>query len=135
MRFTYNKYEKLKSRKLIKLLFENGKKISVFPVLLLYLQVDHTSTNWVQASVTVSKKNFKNAVDRNRIKRLLRETYRLNKPFLYKNLDKKYIFMFIYLSKKEEAYSLLDEKMKEVLNKFSAKKTGNNNIFTDELKH
>jgi ribonuclease P protein component len=118
MQFTYKKQEKLKSKKLIKLLFEEGKKISVFPIMLLYLQVKHDSNYLVQAGVTVSKKNFKSAVDRNRIKRLLRETYRLNKPFLYEKLENKYIFMFIYLGKKELKYQLLDEKMKAVLDQF-----------------
>lgn len=118
MQFTYKKQEKLKSRKLIKLLFEEGKKTSVFPIMLLYLQVEHDSNYLVQAGVTVSKKNFKSAVDRNRIKRLLRETYRLNKPFLYEKLENKYIFMFIYLGKEELKYQLIDEKMKAILDQF-----------------
>jgi ribonuclease P protein component len=115
MQFTYKKQEKLKSKKLIKRLFEEGNKISVFPIRLLYLKVEHESNYLVQAGVTVSKKNFKYAVDRNRIKRLLRETYRLNKPFLYEKIDKKYIFMFIYLGKEEMKYTVLDEKMKEIM--------------------
>ncbi len=121
MQFTYKKQEKLKSKKLIKLLFEEGKKTSVFPIMLLYLQVEHDSNYLVQAGVTVSKKNFKSAVDRNRIKRLLRETYRLNKPFLYEKLENKYIFMFIYLGKEELKYQLLDEKMKTILDQFQNK--------------
>ena len=121
MQFTYNKHEKLKSRKLIKLLFEKGEKISVFPLMLLYLEVEHESKYPVQAGVTVSKKNFKRAVDRNRIKRLLREVYRLNKPFLYEKIEKKYIFMFIYLGKEEIKLQLLDQKMKELLEQFQNK--------------
>ncbi len=123
MQFTYKKQEKLKSKKLIKLLFENGKKITVFPIMLLYLKIEHDSDYLIQAGVTVSKKNFKNAVDRNRIKRLLRETYRLNKPFLYEKLENKYIFMFIYLGKEELKYQLLDTKMKELMNRFTHKIT------------
>lgn len=125
MQFTYHKYEKLKSRKLIKLLFEDGKKTTIFPIRLMYLKVDHESKFPIQAGVTVSKKSFKKAVDRNRIKRLLRETYRLNKPFLYQKLIKdvdlkesKYIFMFIYLGKKEFKYLDLEEKMKKLLDLF-----------------
>ena len=122
MQFIYKKQEKLKSKKLIKLLFEEGKKISVFPILLLYLQVDHESNYLVQAGVTVSKKNFKRAVDRNRIKRLLRETYRLNKPYLYEKIKNKYIFMFIYLGKEELKYEILDKKMKEIFEQFENKR-------------
>lgn len=123
MQFTYNKQEKLKSKKLIKQLFEEGEKTSVFPIMLLYLQVEHESNYIIQAGVTVSKRNFNKAVDRNRIKRLLRETYRLNKPFLYEKLEKKYIFMFIYLGKKELKYQLLNEKMKTILELFQNKNT------------
>ncbi len=123
MQFTYKKQEKLKSKKLIKLLFENGKKITSFPIMLLYLKTEHDSDYLIQAGVTVSKKNFKNAVDRNRIKRLLRETYRLNKPFLYEKLENKYIFMFIYLGKEELKYQVLDTKMKELMNQFIHKIT------------
>ncbi|MCF6351223.1 MAG: ribonuclease P protein component [Flavobacteriaceae bacterium] len=125
MQFTYNKQEKLKSKKLLKLLFEDGKKINVFPILLLYLQVEHASNYLIQAGVTVSKKKINKAVTRNRIKRLLRETYRLNKPFLYKKLKNKYIFMFIYLGKEELKYLFLAKKMKEVLDQFQAQITNN----------
>lgn len=128
MKLTFNKHEKLKSKKLIKLLFENGEKISVFPMLLMYLKVEHDSKYFVQAGVTVSKRNFNKAVNRNRIKRLLRESYRLNKPFLYEKLENnvdlkesKYIFMFIYLGKKEVKQIILHEKMKELLNLFFSK--------------
>ncbi len=62
MQFTYKKQEKLKSKKLIKQLFEEGKKINIFPIMLLYLQVNHDSNFLVQAGVTVSKKHFKKAV-------------------------------------------------------------------------
>jgi ribonuclease P protein component len=121
MQFTYNKQEKLKSRKLIKQLFEDGKALTVFPLRLLYLDIEHSSNQPIQASVTVSKRNFKRAVDRNRIKRLMREAYRLNKPFLYENVSENYIIMFIYLSKKEEKYNVFDEKMKAIINLFVKK--------------
>ncbi len=121
MQFSYTKYEKLKSRKLIKQLFEDGKAISVFPLRLIYLKKEHASNYNVQASVSVSKRNFKLAVSRNRIKRLMREVYRLNKPFLYENLENKYIFMFIYLGKKEIKFQKLDTKMKEIIKLFLKK--------------
>lgn len=121
MQFSYNKQEKLKSKKLIKQLFDEGKTISVFPLRLLYLKTVNHSDSLIKAGVTVSKRNFKNAVDRNRIKRLMREVYRLNKPFLYKNIKNNYIFMFIFLDKKEVKYAKLDEKMKELLTSFLKK--------------
>jgi len=118
MQFTYNKHEKLKSRKLIKQLFEDGKAVTVFPLRLIYLKKDFEAKNPVKTSVSVSKRNFKLAVDRNRIKRLMREVYRLNKPFLYKNVSDKYIFMFIYLGKEEIPYQKLNDKMIKIINLF-----------------
>ncbi len=118
MRFTYTKQEKLKKRKLIKELFENGKARTVFPIRMIYLKKEHLGNFPIQASVSVSKRNFKRAVDRNRIKRLMREAYRLNKHFLYENLEDKYIIMFIYISKKEESFQYIEKKFKQLMQSF-----------------
>ncbi len=121
MNFTYNKHEKLKSRKLIKQLFEDGKAISIYPLRLIYLKVEHESDFLLQTGVSVSKRNFKLAVNRNRIKRMMREVYRLNKNMLYKSLDDKYIFMFIYLGRTETDYNKLNDKMKKLMQTFLSK--------------
>ena len=119
MRETFGKREKLKRKKLIRQLFAEGKSISVFPIKLVYLQAEHESTSKIQAGVSVSKRHFKKAVARNRIKRLLRESYRRNKHLLYASDDtKKYLFMFIYQANKEMDYVLIEEKMKALINKF-----------------
>jgi len=118
MYFTYNKDEKLKSRKLINKLFENGKSISVFPLRLVYLKAEHDGDNTLKVGVSVSKRNFKLAVDRNRIKRMMREVYRLNKHNFYDEISNKYVFMFIYLGKSEIEYIKLDVKMNELIKLF-----------------
>lgn len=119
MRSTFKKEEKLKKRKLIGQLFAEGKSISVYPIRLIYLETEHDSPYKIQAGVSVSKRNFKKAVDRNRIKRLLREVYRKNKYLIYESEHtKKHIFMFIYVGKKEVTYGVLEEKMKQLLNEF-----------------
>ena len=74
-----DKKQKLKSRKLITEVFAHGKSYSVFPLRITYLLKPSAETPGIQIGVTASKKNFKKAVDRNRIKRLLREAYRLQK--------------------------------------------------------
>ena len=86
---------------------------------MIYLQIDHESPYKIQAGVSVSKRNFKSAVDRNRIKRLMRESYRKNKYLIYSNEDtKKHIMMFIYQAKSEVTYELMEEKMKQLIEKF-----------------
>jgi ribonuclease P protein component len=119
MRNTFRKEEKLKKKKLIAELFARGKSISVFPLKMVYLEIDHDSDYKIQAGVSVSKRNFKKAVDRNRIKRLMREAYRKNKYSIYNSEDtKKHIIMFIYQGKKEISYQLMEEKMIKLIEKF-----------------
>ncbi len=119
MQQTFKKQEKLKKRKLIEQLFDQGKSVTVFPIKLIYLELDHNSPYKIQAGVSASKRNFKKAVDRNRIKRLLREVYRKNKYLIYESEHtKKHIFMFIYLGRTELDYYSLEDKMKELIKKF-----------------
>ncbi|MDO1512888.1 ribonuclease P protein component [Maribacter confluentis] len=114
---TFGKKEKLKSKVLITKLFDEGKGISSFPLKLIYLPVTNHSVSF-KTGVTVSKRNFKSAVDRNRIKRLLREAYRRNKALVFNNTDGNYAFLFLYLGKEMPSFEQLDHKMKLVLNKF-----------------
>lgn len=121
MRFTFSKNEKLKSKKLIEKLFTEGKSVTAYPIKLIYLQVEHNGKWPVQAGVSVPKRKIKLAVKRNRIKRLLRESYRLQKHLVYQKLEDKYIFMFIYLDENEQNYVVLKDKMKILLTKFLEK--------------
>ena len=85
--FTYQKTDKLKSRKQTQHLFSTGQAINVFPIRLIYT-VEPISTNAdnlsltsvLQAGVGAPSRTFRKAVQRNRVKRLLREAYRLEKP-------------------------------------------------------
>jgi len=122
MRNTFSKQEKLKKNNLIADLFASGESTSVFPLKLIYLAYDHESPYKIQAGVSVSKRNFKKAVDRNRIKRLIRESYRKNKYLIYDNEDtKKHIMMFIYQTSDKISYEQMELKMKQLLHKFLQK--------------
>ncbi len=122
MRNTFGKQEKLKRKNLITELFASGKSTSVFPLKMIYLKCDHDSHFKIQAGVSVSKRNFKRAVDRNRIKRLMRESYRKNKCLIYNNEDtKKHIIMFIYQAKTEVTYEQMEAKMNQLIQKFLQK--------------
>ncbi|WP_149273633.1 ribonuclease P protein component [Pareuzebyella sediminis] len=121
MRYAFPKKEKLKSKKLIDLLFEEGKSVSVYPIKLIYLRTALPENVRIQAGVTVSKKNFKSAVRRNRIKRLLRESYRLNKGQVFNNSDDTFAFLFLYLGKEMPNFGEIAPKMVELLHKFLVK--------------
>jgi len=118
--FSYNKFEKLKSRKQIELLFAQGKSISSFPVKVFYLPVEHTPEHPVQVGVGVSARNFKKAVDRNTIKRRMREAYRLHKLPLHEHLiaKQKSVAVFIlWIDKQLPTTAALQELMPAVIEK------------------
>ena len=118
MKFTLGKQERLKSKKLIGRLYEEGKVIKKFPLRMVYIQTEHTSKFPAQVGVSVPKRNFKSAVDRNRIKRLLRETYRKEKHTVYDTLGKPYVFMISYIARDEWKYADLAHKMQQLLTRF-----------------
>lgn len=121
MDFSFPKKEKLKRKKLIEQLFEGGKGISSYPVKLIYLRTELPEDVQIQAGVTVSKRNFKRAVQRNRIKRLLRESYRLNKHLVFNNIEGNFAFLFLYIGKEMPEYEQVEASVKAVLHKFVEK--------------
>lgn len=120
MDVSFGKKEKLKSQKVIGQLFVEGKSLSVFPLKLIYLTAENQEVP-VKAAVTVPKKNFKSAVRRNRIKRLLRESYRLNKGLVFNNTQGNFAFLFLYLGKDMPSFVDIESKMKLLLEKFNAR--------------
>ncbi|WP_323787482.1 ribonuclease P protein component [Psychroserpens sp.] len=125
MSFSYSKKEKLKSQKLIEQLFSEGKSVSAFPLRMVYLKTEFEDGVQFKTGVSVSKRNFKNAVDRNRIKRLLREAYRLNKTIYFNNILGSYAFMILYISKDGTDFDSIETKMKQLLDTFSKKVSQN----------
>lgn len=94
----YTKQEKLKSRRQIEYLFLNGHWINKFPLKMIYCKSE-MPLECIQFGVSVSKKNFKHAVDRNRIKRLMRECFRLHKKEIYEIFPKDTLVMMIFVGK------------------------------------
>ena len=106
-RSNFCKEEKLKSKKIIEQLFKQGKSVSINGFTLVYLPYILPVFYPVQAGFSVPKSAFKHAVDRNRIKRLIREAYRLNKISLYEKLavtQQQLAMMWVYKGKKMPEY-------------------------------
>ena len=118
MKHTLGKEERLKSKKLIERLYKERNSVKAFPLRMIFLQTEHTSKFPSQVGVSVPKRNFKRAVDRNRIKRLMRESYRLQKEIVYNNLEEPYVFMISYIGKEECTYESLFLKMETLLTLF-----------------
>lgn len=119
MDYKFSKEEKLKSRKLIEKMFAEGKTVSKYPLKLIYIQTELKDEIMIQAGVSVSKRNFKRAVDRNRIKRLLREAYRLNKNLIFNTIQFPYALMFLYIGKEfPKNYDEISKSMIKLLQKF-----------------
>ena len=118
MKNTLGKQERLKSKKIIERLYKEGSSVKAFPFRMMYLQTEHTSDFPAQVGVSVPKRNFKKAPDRNRIKRLMRETYRLQKEIVYNNLEKPCVFMISYIGREEWKYEELYAKMEKLLTLF-----------------
>lgn len=122
-RFGFPKAERLKSRKAIDSLFAEGKSFAVFPVRVTYrFFAADEKTSGLQVGVTVSKRYFKKAVDRNRIKRLLREAYRLQKEALQEQLkanNKGGVVFFLYSDKNIASFEAIKTAMAKCLKKLS----------------
>ena len=106
--FSYSKIEKLKSRKQIEHLFLKGKSFGFFPLRVFYMVAPVENDFPVKVSVGVSKRHFKKAVDRNRIKRLLREAYRTEKGALHIFLKDKNINIAFFISYTDKVVPELD---------------------------
>ncbi|KPM30906.1 Ribonuclease P protein component [Croceitalea dokdonensis DOKDO 023] len=128
MDFSFPKKERLKNKKHIEALFSNGKHLNNYPIKLIYLETTFLEDTAFKAMVIVPKKSFKSAVKRNRIKRLLRESLRLNKPLVFNNNGQSFALAILYLGKEMPDYATLSKKVIGVLQKF-------NNILSNEKVH
>lgn len=122
--YTFTKEERLCNKKLIDGLFHNGSSFLCYPFKASWMISDAEQQFPVQILFSVSKKRFKHAVDRNLIKRRMREAYRLNKQrYLYDMLDsqgKKIVLSLGYIGKEIAPYDFTEKKMLKLLAQLSA---------------
>ena len=119
MIYTFTKEERLCNKKLIDELFHNGSSFLCYPFKISWLIADGDQPYPAQVLFSVPKKRFKRAVDRNLLKRRMREAYRLHKEqHLYlplKDQDKKIVFSIGYIGKEISDYGFIEKKMLKLL--------------------
>ncbi len=111
----FSKSERIKSKIIINTLFAHAQNIFSFPLKTYYCVGVEIETN--QVLISVPKRTFKKAVDRNRIKRLIRESYRKNKEILSPLSNSKLQIAFIYIHKEILSYLEIEKKMILILQK------------------
>ena len=122
-KYTLGKEERLKSNLGIQDLLKNGSTLSGFPLKIYWnISSDPQQKYPVRMAISVPKKKFKRAVDRNLMKRRIREAYRLNKSIIYEPLRDRNINLFmliLFLSDEFISFDNLDTGMRELLQKLS----------------
>lgn len=113
MRATFPKSEKLCGQLAVDHLYKNGKRFVVWPLRITYIPVVTPPT---QVLVWAPKSLFKYATDRNRLRRQMREAYRLNKQILTPS-DTCFQIAFNYIDKKQVSYSLIEKAMRKALHR------------------
>lgn len=116
----YRPGEHLKRKTYIRKVFSDGCSLYVFPIRFVYASIARESEHqYAQIGVSVSKRFFRKATDRNKIKRWLREAYRKNKYLVDLNKQTLYAGMFIYTGKQLPDYVTIEKSMQALLKQFT----------------
>jgi ribonuclease P protein component len=127
--FTFRKEDRLPSGKQLDELFKQGKSFTVFPFKVIWMQYASEKKVPAQLLITVPKRNYKKAVDRNLLKRRIREAYRLNKSLLLSGVSEKkssLILGLVYIAPKALSFADIQEKIILILQRL----TGENEKIT-----
>ena len=123
IRNTFKKHERLCSRLLMDRLFQgDNRSVSAYPIRAVFLPVERSEQQGVSVLISVPKKRFHDAVDRNRVKRQLREAYRKHKHVLIEQMSKReqgLLIAFVYVSPQIESTDYIEKRMTRLLGKIS----------------
>jgi len=117
-RYTLSKEERLSWKRYIDLLFAKGQSFIAFPLRVIFLPLEETLPARSNILISVSKKKFKRAVKRNRIKRQVRESYRVRKPELITSLElknKSLLVAFLYVDKEIHTFREMEKAMSKAI--------------------
>ena len=109
----FPRQQRLKKKKLIEALFKQGKQVRLYPILFFHYPCTDESIRQYQVLFSVSKKLFRKAVDRNKIKRRLREAYRRNKYLIEDNSMSEVPFLlgYVYISRNILPYKDIEKQV------------------------
>ena len=111
---TFSAIERIKSKKLLEEVYAEGKQCKNFPFRVKYLRTKFEDDALVKIAVSVPKRKVRKAVDRNKLKRQIKEAYRLNKVNLLSKIESsnEHLALFlIYDGNKDQPYAFIEEKM------------------------
>lgn len=108
----FPKEERLRHKKLIEQLFREGSSFNLYPLRFVYIKHTLPAATIPQVLISVSKKNFKKAVDRNRLKRQVREAYRRHKALLLtQELSSLQLLGILYIAKEKKPFKVIQKKL------------------------
>jgi len=121
----FKREERLKSKKVLGALFKGGNSYVAYPLRVVWAPIDlqeiPSATQSAQVAISVPKRFFKSAVERNLLKRRIREAYRLNKPTFYQKLEVQHqpiALMLMYIAKEPLSYAEIEAGMLKMIRKF-----------------
>lgn len=117
-RFTFNKNERVTGTNRVDSLFESGDSFMAYPLRVVYGKREKINRAPLSILVSVPKKRLRAAVDRNRMKRLIREAYRLTMPLIFaqdRKIDTHYDIAFVYVKNEKDSYKNIEKAMRKAL--------------------
>lgn len=115
---SFHKTERLKSKIIFDELIASGSSVKKYPFILVWKKLNVDQSYPIKIAFSVPKKRFPLAVERNEIKRKIREAYRLKKSGIYANLNNNYAVLLIYTPKEKIKRDLLNNKLTLIFERF-----------------